>query len=153
MGPRIRDEPPGGMKPATVRFYFDADILGVGKIVAGLRPDSTYPGDPGEAIHKQVRPACPITTPRTKDPIWIPVVSQLGWLIVTRDHNIAQHQAELDAVIANHGRMVALAADDAKNSWLQLETLMIQWRKIVELTDLAGPFIYTAARTTLKKVA
>lgn len=31
------------MKPAEVRFYFDADILGLGKLISGLRPDCTYP--------------------------------------------------------------------------------------------------------------
>jgi hypothetical protein len=33
-------------KPATVRFYFDADVLGLAKTVA-LRSDVTYPGDTG----------------------------------------------------------------------------------------------------------
>ncbi len=32
------------MKLATVRFYFDADILGLAKVVGMLRPDVTYPG-------------------------------------------------------------------------------------------------------------
>ena len=31
----------------TVRFYIDADLLGVAKILAGVRSDVTYPGDPG----------------------------------------------------------------------------------------------------------
>jgi hypothetical protein len=141
------------VKPAVVRFYFDADILGVGKLLAGLRPDMTYPGDRGDVIHKQVRPPCLITTPRTKDPVWIPIVSQQGWLSITRDKKITQHQRELDAVMDNAGRMVALAADDAKDTWLQLETVMTQWRKIEELATLPGPFIYTAARTTLAKIA
>jgi hypothetical protein len=34
-------------KPATVRFYFDADVRGLGIILAQVRPDVTYPGDPG----------------------------------------------------------------------------------------------------------
>ena len=29
------------------RFYVDADLLGLGHVLAGLRPDTTYPGDPG----------------------------------------------------------------------------------------------------------
>lgn len=51
------------MKPAEVRFYFDADILGLGKLISGLRPDCTYPGDPGDVIHKRQRPPCSITSP------------------------------------------------------------------------------------------
>ncbi|GEL16931.1 hypothetical protein [Pseudonocardia asaccharolytica] len=45
----IRPPAPGRhYKPATVRFYFDADVLGLGLAhqIAGLRPDATYPGDP-----------------------------------------------------------------------------------------------------------
>ena len=46
-------------RAATVRFYFDADVLGVAKVVAALRYDATYPGDPGATINKRIRPACP----------------------------------------------------------------------------------------------
>ena len=44
------------MKPAAVHYYFDADILGLGKLIAGLRNDCTYPGDAGAIIHKRERP-------------------------------------------------------------------------------------------------
>lgn len=66
------------MKPAEVRFYFDADILGLGKLIAGLRPDCTFPGDPGAVIHKRQRPACSVTSPSVDDTIWIPQVTAEG---------------------------------------------------------------------------
>jgi hypothetical protein len=53
-------------RPATIRFYFDADVLGVAKVVAALRHDVTYPGDPGTTIHRRIRPACPVTTPPSR---------------------------------------------------------------------------------------
>ncbi len=140
------------MKPADVRFYFDADILGLAKFIAGLRADVTYPGDPGAVIHGRARPACAISTPRTKDPVWIPIVSRQNLLVVTRDSNIKQHSAELAAVQANGCRMVALSSDDATTVWAQLEVVMTQWRKIEGLLEIPGPFIYTATRTTLTKV-
>jgi hypothetical protein len=140
------------VKPAEVRLYVDADILGLGKLLAGLRADITYPGDPGVTIHKRSRPACIITTPRTKDPVWIPKVSQQGLLILTRDSNIQQHSAEISAVVDNHGRMVALSSIDATTVWAQLEVVMTQWRRLEELADLPGPFIYTATRSSLRKV-
>jgi hypothetical protein len=59
-------------KPAEVRFYIDADLLSLAKHLAHLRPDVTYPGDPGGTVHKRQRPACPITTPAVADHIWIP---------------------------------------------------------------------------------
>jgi hypothetical protein len=34
------------LRAAQVRIYADADVLGLGKILAGLRNDITYPGDP-----------------------------------------------------------------------------------------------------------
>lgn len=85
-------------RPATVRFYFDADVLGVAKVVAALRYDVTYPGDPGATIHKRTRPSCPVTTPAVKDEVWIPEVAQRGWLIITRDRHIQDHPAEIAAV-------------------------------------------------------
>ena len=63
----------------------DADILGLAKVLTQLRADVTYPGDPGGVVRKRLRPACPITTPATEDSVWIPQVTALGWLIVTRD--------------------------------------------------------------------
>jgi hypothetical protein len=38
------------LRTAQVRIYVDADLPGLGKILAGLRNDVTYPGDPGAVI-------------------------------------------------------------------------------------------------------
>lgn len=141
------------MKPADVRFYIDADVLGLGKLLASVRADITYPGDPGATLHKRSRPPCVVTSPRTKDSVWIPAVSQQGLLIVTRDSKIQQHTAEMAAVLQNDGRMVVLSSADATTVWSQLEVVMTQWRRIEDLANLPGPFIYTATRTLLRKVA
>ena len=71
-------------RAAQVRFYVDADLLGLGKILGGLRNDLTYPGDPGAVIHQRQRAPCPITSPDVLDTDWIPEVATRGWLIVTR---------------------------------------------------------------------
>jgi hypothetical protein len=141
------------MKAADVRFYVDADILGLGHVLAALRSDVTYPGDPGTVIHKRERPPCVIADPHNlNDEVWIPTVAQQGWLIITRDSHIKDHHAEIAAVRANHARMVALSGDDARTTWDQLEIVMTQWRRIEGLLELPGPLIYTATRTTLRKV-
>ena len=72
-------------RAAQVRFYVDADILGLGKILGGLRNDVTYPGDPGAVLHRRHRAPCPIASPDVLDTDWIPEVAARGWLIVTRD--------------------------------------------------------------------
>ena len=140
------------MKPAEVRFYFDSDILGLGKLVSGLRSDCTYPGDPGTTIHKRQRPPCSIASTAVDDTDWIPAVTAQGLVIVTRDSRIQRRHAELLAVIEHCARMVALASDEARTIWHQLEVFMTQWRRIEALTDETGPFIYRASRSRLSPV-
>jgi PIN domain-containing protein len=137
---------------ATIRFYFDADVLGVAKVVAALRHDVTYPGDQGATINRRVRRACPITTPALKDEVWIPEVAKRGWLIITRDRHIQDHPAEIAAVRDHGAKMVALSAPDAVSVWNQLEVVMSNWRRFEDLTSQPGPFIWRASRTSLGKV-
>lgn len=139
-------------KPATVRFYFDADVLGVAKILATLRPDITYPGDPGGIVHRRHRPACSITSAATDDTIWIPETARRRWLIITRDSRIHHHRAEIEAVRVSGARMITLASEEARGTWDQLELVMCQWRAIERRWAEPGPFIYTATRTTLRQI-
>jgi hypothetical protein len=139
-------------RPAECRFYFDADVLGVAKVVAALRPDITYPGDPGGTVHRRKRPACPITQPSAPDTEWIPIVAKAGWLIVTRDSRIRDHPAEIAAVRDHDAKMVALSGREAFNTWSQLEIVFTQWRAIERLTERTGPFIYAATRSNLRAV-
>lgn len=139
-------------KPATVRFYFDADLLGLAKVVAALRADCTFPGDPGAVIHRRHRPPCPITSPATKDRDWIPEVTERGWLILTRDRRIRDHRAEIAAVRESGARLVTLTAREAGSVWAQLELLLCRWRAIEECKTKPGPFILRATRTSLTPV-
>ena len=139
-------------RPADVRFYVDADILGLAKLLVQVRNDVTYPGDPGGVLHKRTRPACLITDPRTLDPVWIPQVAAKGLLIVTRDRNIQNNRAEIAAVREHDARMVTLHGPEAKGTWQQLELFMSRWRDIEGCLSQAGPFIYTVTRTTFRSV-
>jgi uncharacterized protein with PIN domain len=138
------------VKPAVVRFYIDADVLGLAKVLARLRSDVTYPGDAGAEIHKRQRPACPIDRTDVEDEVWIPETARQGWLIITRDRAIQDKRAEIAAVRHHSARMVTLASAEAKTVWLQLEVVMCQWRRIEGLLGQAGPFIYSATRTGLR---
>jgi hypothetical protein len=134
-------------KAATVRLYFDADVLGLAKLLCQERADFTYPGDPGARIKKRQRPPCLITLPGTKDPDWIPRVAAKGWLIITRDRRIQEKLAEINAVRTCGAKMVNFASQDAGSTWGQLEVFMSRWREIEALIDEPGPFIYIASRT------
>lgn len=133
-------------KPAEVLFYFDEDVLGIAKVLARLRSDVTYPGDPGAVVNGRQRPACFVTR-ETKDREWIPLVAQAGWVVVTRDSAIQRHTAEIGAVRSAGGRMVALSGREATSNWTQLEIVMTKWREIEALVALPGPFIYAVTRT------
>ena len=93
-------------RAAQVRFYIDADILGLGKILGSLRNDVTYPGDPGAVIHKRQREPCPIASPDVLDTDRIPEVASRGWMIVTRDSMIIQSRNEIAAIRENNAKIV-----------------------------------------------
>lgn len=138
----------------AVRFYIDADTLGLAKILATIRPDVTFPGDPGGTVHKRSRPACSIH-PKTKDIVWLPEVAKAGWLIITRDQRIRQKRAELAAVKEHRAKVVAIVSGDATekmSTFAQLEILMINWRRVEELADLPGPFAYAISRSAFTKL-
>jgi len=139
-------------RTAQVRFYIDADILGLGKLLGGLRNDVTYPGDPGAVVHKRHRPPCPIASPDVLDTDWIPEVAASGWLIVTRDSMITQNPNEITAIRENNAKMAALNQRDAQTKWGQLEVFMTQWRHIEELTSERGPFIWRVSRTAMTQI-
>jgi PIN like domain len=139
-------------RPAQVRFYVDADVLGLGKLLAGLREDVTFPGDKGALIHRRQRPPCPIADPATQDTNWIPEVARRGWLIVTRDSRIAENRNEIAAVREHSAKMVALNQQDAQTKWGQLEVFMTQWRRIEALVTEPGPFIWRTSRTAMTRI-
>jgi len=141
------------MRASEVRFYVDADILGLARVLAGLRDDVTYPGDPGATIRKRQRPPCPIKSPDAKDIEWIGPVASRGWLILTRDGQIQAHTRELAEVRDHAAKMVALDTSQAHGTFDQLEIVMCRWRQIAELQEQPGPFIYVASRTRLRRVA
>jgi hypothetical protein len=56
------------LRAAQARIYVDADLLGLGKILAGRRNDVTYPGDPGALIHNGSGHPAPSPAPTCSTP-------------------------------------------------------------------------------------
>lgn len=110
----------------TIRFYFDADLLGLAKILVGIRPDITYPGDPGgKGSNGFERPPCPVQV-GDNDVDWIPKVSRAGWIIITRDRHIQHRRAERPALISARARMFRLDPRQGLSKWQQLEIAVTQ---------------------------
>ncbi len=135
----------------AIRFYVDADLLGVAKILADVRSDVTYPGDPGgRGSDGFERLPCPIK-PADKDVDWIPQVTSAGWIIISRDRHIQHRPAERAALVDAYARMIRLDGRHGLNKWQQLEIIVSQWRHFEEMAELPGPWLYTVTRTTLRK--
>ena len=132
-----------------VRFYVDADLLGLAKVLCQARDDCfTYPGDSGG----RRRPACPIVTVQTPDREWIPRVASEGWIAITRDRRIKSRPDERAAVVSSRARHVTLVGRDALGVWGQLEIVMSRWRKLEELAELPGPWVYGIGRDSTNKM-
>ncbi len=136
----------------AVRFYVDADCLGLAKAMAGLRSDVTYPGDPGGDIRGRSRPACPVTRTDTPDEVWIPEVARRGWAILTRDRRIQTRVSETAALLASNARMFAITSPEQLLVWEQLEVVMCNWRRIEEQLGAPGPWVMSLTRTSMRSI-
>ncbi len=138
--------------PANVRFYCDADVIGLAKLLQQVRVDVTYPGDPGGVFKRRLRPPCPITQPKTPDSVWIPIVASNGWVILTRDKKIAERPAERQAVVDHRAKLVAITSHEKLDLWRQLEIVLNQWRVIERVSTFPGPFMYSITRTSIRSL-
>ena len=133
-------------KPARVLYYIDADVLGLAKILAEIRGDVTYPGDPGGPVKGgRVRAACTVKNPATLDEVWIPETAHQGWLIITRDKAIQDNRAEIEAVRAQ-------ASEREHQEQVQNE-LVLRFEQVAAiLRDLDIKALWAAAEDAERRV-
>lgn len=135
------------------RWYFDADSIGLGKLLAHARDDVTWPGDDGtRAKSRRSLAPCPIASPATPDIDWIPKVALLGMSIVTRDKMIQSRLSELTAVRESRAKMFAITSDGSLDRWGLLEIVVTQWRAMELQAEEPGPFICSVTRTRLRRL-
>ncbi len=139
-------------RPAIVRYFFDANILGAAKIMVQIRSDVTYPGDPGGVHGKRERPPCLVTSAAARDEDWIPIVAREGWSIITRDRRILERPAELEAVRDNGAKLFAITSREALNTFGLLEVLMRRWRDIDTISATPGPYAYGLTRSAASRL-
>lgn len=88
-----------------------------------------------------------------EDQLWIPRAADNGWIVISRDGHIKSRPFENQAIVDSDARFVTIdASKQPLNRWLQLEIIVCQWRRIEDLLEIPGPWIYTAGRTGLRKV-
>jgi hypothetical protein len=74
-------------------------------------------------------------------------VASEGWVVITRDRQLMHRPNELAAIRENGAKVVRLDTRHELTKWLQLEIVVTQWRRIEEIADLPGPWVYRASRT------
>ena len=114
---------------AEIRFYVDANLLGVAKALVCVRTDVTYPA-----------PGNPIESQDTLDVDWLPVVGDHGWLLITHDRSIRDHPAELDAFQRHGVRAVVLSPRKNLTQWGYLSLLTRHWDRIESFWGEPGPW-------------
>lgn len=154
MGVGVRERPACGVtsriRVAKVRFYFDADVLGTARIIAGLRPDATRvirarPSTVGVGRRARcLRRRCPTPSgsrlSRTQGGSSSPATAA------------SNTRAEIAAVRDAGAKMIALGGEEARGTWAQLEVLFTQWRTIERVADDAGPLIFSVVRSGLRRI-
>jgi hypothetical protein len=138
----------------AIRFYVDADLIGLGKLLVQVRTDVTYAGDPGGiGIDRRLRPPSPVT-PGVLDVDWIPIIAGNGWIVITKDRHMRSRPAEQELIRdakARHVRIEGPPTQRKLRKWDQLLILLNQWQAIERLLDETGPWIYVASRTRLRR--
>jgi PIN like domain len=134
-------------------WYFDANTIGLAKVLSLVRRDVTWPGDDGQrgGSARNWLPASPIRETAVKDSIWIPTVTEAGMRIVTRDHRIQTRLLEVQAVRTSKARMFAIKAEEPQRAWDILEVAVSRWRDMEQIARTTpGPFIAVVTRTTVR---
>ena len=137
----------------AARWYVDADMLGLARILIQVRRDVTFPGDDGQrATARSSQPPSPVKDTATPDDIWMPMVARAGMAIITRDRRIETRTSEINAVISSRARMFAITSHEQLNNWGLLEVVVTQWRHMESAAEEPDPFIYSVTRTGLRRV-
>jgi hypothetical protein len=121
------------------RFFFDENLLPVGKAFDSVRGDVVYPG------HPNLR-----AVPRgAKDSEWLPVVGKDGvdLIVITQDKRIRTKPGEL-VLLRDFGvRMFVLAPKRDLTKWDKFELLVKSWSRVERDVGRAGPGPWVIAIT------
>lgn len=122
-----------------VRFFIDADLLGVGKALARVRKDVVHPG----------HPRCPQIRTDTPDSEWLPLVGESGWIAISRNKRIRYNPVE-NRLLRRHGvRAIFLTGRSEMTSWDRLVLIVRHWDAIEASLDEPGPWVKALTRNGL----
>lgn len=132
---------PHRVRPSNepIRFYFDESALGIGRVVAGARGDSIFPGHPRSPIK-----------PGALDVDWVPLVAAEGWAVVLRDKRLPRRPAELAALASYPLRVLVMTSAGQLHVWEQLRVLLRYWDRVEEMMEQDAPWLATVTRNGIR---
>lgn len=114
----------------SLSYFFDENLLPIGRAVAAVRRDTTYPG------HKKL----PSIVLGATDEAWITEAGSLGLLAVTRDRHIRTRPAEKRALVTSGLQAVILTYAGDRTMWENLDLILRAWPLIEALREMPGPW-------------
>ena len=126
-----------------LRFFVDETSLGLGKMLAIARADVVHPG------HRNL----PSVPTGTLDVDWMPIVSGLNLVVISRDKKIRTKPAELDAFRASSLRVFWIAGKRDLSNWDNLVLIVKCWPRMEEIIRDRdpGPWFYAVSDGTLRE--
>jgi hypothetical protein len=119
----------GASAAVDLAYFVDESLLGLGKVLASVRPDVVHPGH-------RLLPEIPIGT---LDPDWIPIVSKRRLVVIIRDKRIRRKPAEL-ALLHEHAlRVFWITGKKDLNNWGYLERVIRHWKALELIVASRGP--------------
>jgi hypothetical protein len=109
-------------------YFVDESLLGLGKVLASVRPDIAHPG------HRRL----PEVPTGTLDPDWIPIIAARGLVVVIRDKKIRRKPAELELLRAHGLRVFWITGKKDLNNWGYLERVMRHWTAMELIVATGG---------------
>jgi PIN like domain len=129
----------------SARFFVDENELALARSLAAARRDVVFPGSTR-------LPEVPLGM---LDHKWLPVVGEMGLVVITRDKRIRYRPVEAAALIRPGVRAFVLAGSGAINTWQTLTLVVRQWdaieRHMVE--HQSGPWLASITQSGIKTLA
>lgn len=124
-----------------VKYVVDENLLSLGSGLVAVRRDTA----------RFSRPPVEDLLPRgIKDPEWIPIVGDRGWVMITNDKRLRTRPAEAELAIAHKLKVVHLHGDiGTKPAWDQMVRIATRWGSIQNHVDRApdGPWWFSVRRS------
>lgn len=129
--------------PRPAGWFFDANLIPVGKALSSLRDDIWFPEAPG----------CPVDSASMPDDEWLPIIGGANYAVVTRDKRIRRRPGEMRALVDAGVQAFCLTGAGQFTRWDTARLVMRRWDDMNErCADEPGPFLYAVTAGPLREI-